>query len=350
MLLLHTKGPWGMAANDGFLYVASFGSDQVLVFDIMDNGKFVNAFGDSDTLDSPEGIAISRDKTTLYVASFLDSRIVAFDLLDSMMSKKPRTILCGKPVDLDYLTQEALEQRSTTKSMGLVNSPHHSQCELYSDMLHGPEGLTVMNDGRLAIASYYNHSVLIMDVEEIAGGGGGGVGGGSLEVFMGPPGTLEGIMAIAEDEDCVVEFNDEGQSYNMVVNTQPCLLIAAYKISGHISKFVHDHQGGMRGWYYAGSAMTSSILHGPSSLFILDDGSAVVGSYDGNSLLLFNATEAGIERELVLETIGRLDDSSQKKTRKHKRLLYEGSPHTGQQQQRSGTTRRRKTKTGGVQL
>jgi hypothetical protein len=331
-----------MAANDGFLYVASFGSDQVLVFDIMDNGKFVNAFGDSDTLDSPEGIAISKDKTTLYVASFLDSRIMAFDLLDSM-SKKPRTILCGKPVDLDYLTQEALEQLSTTKSIGLVNNPHHSQCELYSDMLHGPEGLTVMNDGRLAIASYYNHSVLIMDVEEIAGGG-----GGSLEVFMGPPGTLEGIMAIAEDEDCVVEFNDEGQSCNMVVNTQPCLLIAAYKISGHISKFVHDHQGGMRGWYYAGSAMTSSILHGPSSLFILDDGSAVVGSYDGNSLLLFNATEAGIEREFVLETIGRLDDSSKKKMRKHKRLLYEGSPHTRQQQQQSGTTKRRKT--GGVRL
>ena len=59
--------------------MSSFGSDQVLVFDVA-SGRFIDALGDSDSLDSPEGIAISTDGGTLYVASFLNSRILAFDI------------------------------------------------------------------------------------------------------------------------------------------------------------------------------------------------------------------------------------------------------------------------------
>ena len=73
------NGPWGLAADsEGRLFVASFGSDQVLAFS--DEGEFLGAVGDSESLDSPEGLALSPDGRTLVVASFLDSRIVAFDL------------------------------------------------------------------------------------------------------------------------------------------------------------------------------------------------------------------------------------------------------------------------------
>ena len=53
------NGPWGLAYARGLLYVSSFGSDQVLVFEAS-SGRFLDALGDSDSLDSPEGIAVSR--------------------------------------------------------------------------------------------------------------------------------------------------------------------------------------------------------------------------------------------------------------------------------------------------
>ncbi len=40
-----STGPWGLAESRGLLYVASFGSDQVLVFDLA-SGKFLDALGD----------------------------------------------------------------------------------------------------------------------------------------------------------------------------------------------------------------------------------------------------------------------------------------------------------------
>lgn len=71
---LGTDGPWGMAGKDGILYVASFGSDQIIKFDIR-NGLFLGYFGDSTVLDSPEGIRFGPDGL-LYVVSFLRNEVI----------------------------------------------------------------------------------------------------------------------------------------------------------------------------------------------------------------------------------------------------------------------------------
>jgi hypothetical protein len=41
----HDIGPWGLAQAGGLLYVSSFGSDQILVFNVI-SGEFIDALGD----------------------------------------------------------------------------------------------------------------------------------------------------------------------------------------------------------------------------------------------------------------------------------------------------------------
>ena len=72
-------GPWGMVIKQDLFYVTSFGSDQVLVFSVS-NGEFFDAFGDSSSLDCPEGIAIDNNNSNLiYVVNYGSSNIAIFD-------------------------------------------------------------------------------------------------------------------------------------------------------------------------------------------------------------------------------------------------------------------------------
>ena len=265
-----------MAHSGAHLFVASFGSDQVLVFEAL-TGRFVDAMGDSDTLDSPEGLALSTDGSTLFVASFLDSRIVAFQISaneseasaqDEFTDHQPRTLIRGLPVDLEYL----------------MNGYEGKYVDTHDDgdrvaMLHVPEDIVAVDDNRIAVTSYYNKSVLILDSRS----------GDLLEVITGPVGSLEGPMGIALEEPCY-----RGRS---------CLLVTAYKSRepGIISRFVDFPDGG---WKYDGFAMSSNRLVGPAAVAVLNDGSALACSYDDSSLLVFNATDAAQERAVVLSLTG----------------------------------------------
>ena len=132
--------------------MSSFGSDQVLVFDVA-SGRFIDALGDSDSLDSPEGIAISTDGGTLYVASFLNSRILAFDIKVRSWAASPvQTIVAGTPVDLDYLADD---------------SDQHPPLAGVS-MLHGPEGVLLLDKRHIAVTSYYNKSVVIVPANQLS--------------------------------------------------------------------------------------------------------------------------------------------------------------------------------------
>jgi len=338
------NGPWGLAHTMGRLFVSSFGSDQILVFEAS-SGRFIDAFGDSGSLDSPEGLALNRDATILYAASFLDSRIVAFDLPDIWSQygeegrydsdgaviglqetfafgpvSTGRTIATGLPVDLDYLVSDGNGNDYGMESAGI--SP-----------LHGPENIVVLlpsargygsSRERLAVTSYYNSSVVILDAAD----------GTLLEVVTGPPGTLDYPVGIAVDDDCVAKRGD-------------CLLVTTYKnaqrkhgqsgggnagtsgasgfeemAEGSVSRFVDD---GTHGWHFDGIALSAPLLRGPSAVTVLPDGSALVCAYDGSALLLFNATEAGLERKYIASVAGSLAN---------KELFYESGPYS------SGISRR----------
>ena len=221
------NGPWGLAADrSGRLFVSSFGSDQILVFDDQ-SGEFLDSLGDSTSLDSPEGIAISPDGETLLVASFLDSRIVAFDIGESSgdgegddidededgissssggggggggggssgrsssSSSRTRfsgdwwTVAAGAPVDLEYMVERIEEQRAREDALArgdldLEAASSLSTPEYSLDLLHGPEDILFLEDlgvvgggggsgrggdYRFAVSSHYNSSVLVLSLE-----------------------------------------------------------------------------------------------------------------------------------------------------------------------------------------
>eukprot|EP00617_Octactis_speculum_P021344 CAMPEP_0185747046 /NCGR_PEP_ID=MMETSP1174-20130828/5723_1 /TAXON_ID=35687 /ORGANISM="Dictyocha speculum, Strain CCMP1381" /LENGTH=259 /DNA_ID=CAMNT_0028422069 /DNA_START=377 /DNA_END=1156 /DNA_ORIENTATION=+ len=241
------NGPWGLEEYMGHVYVASFGSDQILVFS--QKGEFLDALGGSDTLDSPEGITVSPDGW-LFVASFLDSRIVSFNLNDTTTTHPaPRTLAVGTPVDMEYLNGDYSDYTLEREKHGRTS------------FLHGPEDV-LFADGMLLVSSHYNNSVLALDPST-----------GTIEaVFQGP---IEGPMGLALDRD------------------KHTLFVTSYR-SKSVTRF--DVQTGE----YTGIAVRDPHLLGPSSMTLLEDGSMLVAAYEASALLLFNCT-AGWARMLVLE-------------------------------------------------
>lgn len=74
-------GPWGLTAYNSTLFVSSFGSDQILVFSMPDS-RFIHAFGNSDTLDCPEGIVIDVSQQIMYIINYASNSIAVYDLHD----------------------------------------------------------------------------------------------------------------------------------------------------------------------------------------------------------------------------------------------------------------------------
>ena len=361
------NGPWGLAADsEGRLFVASFGSDQVLAFS--DEGEFLGAVGDSESLDSPEGLALSPDGRTLVVASFLDSRIVAFDLSrapffvappDSKKKKTKKkgteeasgesggvpwwTVAEGTPVDLEYMVarvearrrreQQQQEQEAIGQFDPILDDPAAATGDspLSLDLLHGPEDIVFLEDyfgstsksdhrpssssspssssaaaaasgggggrgvsGRIAVSSHYNRSILVLDL-----------GSGAVEeVMYGVQGALDVPMGLAVDDqadDLHHPTPTQSGLGGLGSSSSSVILCTSYssREPGLVARFV--------GGAYAGVAMSSKHLAGPSAIQILSDRSVLVASYDTNAILVFNrsaSAAADAERELVLRASG----------------------------------------------
>jgi len=291
------NGPWGLAYARGLLYVSSFGSDQVLVFEAS-SGRFLDALGDSDSLDSPEGIAVSDDGSELFVASFLDSRIVAFDIAPHMYSPSSmghgpasqsgrpsfRTVARGRPVDLDYLiSEEEVDSSGDTSWRG--GDPSRPLGRRHLEQLHGPEGLAVLgSSGLLAVSSYYNNSVLLLDPET-----------GALKAALEAPNTLgmPGPMGLAYSPGPCDAQDGLGAGLGAGSGSEQgrgCLLVAAYKSKGNskearglVARFEltgrapkespkesPKEMGSAGGWRYAGPAYSSAKLAGPVAVALVE--------------------------------------------------------------------------------
>ena len=99
---------------------------------------------------------------------------------------------------------------------------------------------------------------------------------------------------------------------------------------------------------YAGVALSSKYLAGPSAVAVLPDRSALVASYDTNGILLFNMSDDGARatRELVLRATGSMRKRQERQRRR--RAEYGGGAEAGdslsQQQDWDRPPPQRKTK------
>ncbi|XP_065051465.1 protein lin-41-like isoform X2 [Rhopilema esculentum] len=114
-------GPWGIAVDSDFVYIASFTTDQIHKYEKV-SGRFISVFGNENELDCPEGMAFGPNKT-LYVASFLNDQVVKY-------------------------TQEG-------QYLGVVADQ--------SKGLKGPEGVAFLRNGTLLVSSHYTDNVIMLD-------------------------------------------------------------------------------------------------------------------------------------------------------------------------------------------
>jgi hypothetical protein len=70
-------GPWGLEHFENKLFISSFSSDQILVFNIT-TGGYIYGFGNSVELNCPEGMTLGGDGY-LYVVSYLNNEIVRYN-------------------------------------------------------------------------------------------------------------------------------------------------------------------------------------------------------------------------------------------------------------------------------
>ena len=112
-------GPWGLAQLGNELFVASFSTDQILVFDI-NTGEYLTVFGNEEELNSPEGLVIGSDGL-MYVSSHLNNEIVVYN-------------------------------PATKIKLGVA---------VKAGTLSGPEGLTFMNPNLLAVTSHWSSSIFV---------------------------------------------------------------------------------------------------------------------------------------------------------------------------------------------
>lgn len=209
-------GPWGMVADDKYLYVASFATDQIHKYDLQ-TGKFVGAFGNESYLDCPEGMARGPNNT-IYVASFLDDRVVKFSLPDGkflgVVANKSHGL--KGPEDVAFLPDGSLLICSHYSDTVLrFNSFSGEKLGVFA-RVEKPVGLTVGSDGHVYVTSYVTNSILrfngqtgdFMDVYAA----GGGLQGPSSVSFA----DVRTLYAASYDSDRVVEFNStSGITYTL---------------------------------------------------------------------------------------------------------------------------------------
>jgi len=225
-------GPWGMAARRGQLFVSSFGTDHVMVFDLASRA-FVAAFGGSTVLDCPEGLAFDS-AGRLYVASFLSNDVVVFNA--------SRSEGYGGGGGGTYEAPALLRR-------------------LRSDHLEGPEDVAFdpLNE-HVLVSSHSNHSVLRFSARTQSLGRLVAVIGPAEQALGGPVGiAVDGhgsIFAASYRHNRVVRYTNDG--------------------SRGTYKGVYANAEGMRG--------PSGIAFDASGLLL------AVASYDNSRLFLFNTS------------------------------------------------------------
>ena len=264
-------GPWGLATHKQELFVASFGSDQILAFSLKKK-RFERSLGSSDSLDSPEGLAVRG--TTLFAASFLDSRIVAFDLSDD----SSRTIAAGDPVDIDIeagvFVDAAADVVEARRSLwGLSSTEHHRRLPL----LKGPEHVLLTSRGSLLVSSLHNQSLVEIDLLEpprILRGDLGSIADGPL-----------GIALVSDSHTAdLVRRRANLPSFHDDADPSDLLLVASYRTD---EVFAVEFDGTAKSLRLTS---TDDDLRGPAALALdpHDPGGIYIACYESGAVLYFN--------------------------------------------------------------
>eukprot|EP00633_Aureoumbra_lagunensis_P008117 CAMPEP_0197321170 /NCGR_PEP_ID=MMETSP0891-20130614/63600_1 /TAXON_ID=44058 ORGANISM="Aureoumbra lagunensis, Strain CCMP1510" /NCGR_SAMPLE_ID=MMETSP0891 /ASSEMBLY_ACC=CAM_ASM_000534 /LENGTH=392 /DNA_ID=CAMNT_0042812897 /DNA_START=128 /DNA_END=1306 /DNA_ORIENTATION=- len=283
-------GPWGLACYEKILFIASFGSDQVLAFS-KKSRRFLYSLGSSEDLDSPEGLAIID--TTLYVASFLDSRIVAFDLTENSSS---RTIFSGDPIDIDYNAGIFISASSRQKK----------QDNNYLPQLRGPEQLLAIQTPKyLLVSSLHNDSVLLLD--PIAGAllraDLGNVVDGSLGMAHVPSHAAHLFRYdISQQNDLLLlaSYRDD-DVFVLDLYADPLEPGLAATSLGLLTTTADDR-------HIANPSAANSlhrILRGPAALALdpANPASLYVACYESGSLLFFNLSSSSPHQHVMIESV-----------------------------------------------
>lgn len=256
-------GPWGMARYGGILYVASFGSDQILGFDLA--GHLKKIVGGPRFLDSPEGLAM--DGGTILAASFLDSRLVRIEPSTSEIT----TLFLGVPIEAD-LEAGAFRPRDEAQT-------RHSaaiEAELWGDnplkdaafrgLLRGPEHVALVDD-ILFVSSLHNDTLLEFDGLEIA------------RVYD----NLDGPLGLA-----VVRADSTGPIRRLLYKDgdAPLLLVASYRSDRVLALDLGDRT-------VTPLPLRDQRLIGPSALAIDPEHatSLYVACYDSGAVLYFDLND-----------------------------------------------------------
>lgn len=252
-------GAWGLASYDDSLLVASFGSDQVLIFDT--KGQFRSALGGAHVLDSPEGLVVRGQR--LVVASFLDSKIVQLDLATG----DARPLAAGVPIEVDIEAGDFRPRRDRADAEARLWGEKTLELPP-SDHLRGPENLVLAGD-QLFVSSLHNDTLLALNAATLR-----------LEnVYTGLDGPL-GLVAL--DSNIARPFR---AALNKPHANAPLLLIASYRGDHIIALDLDDAT-------LDPLPLADPRLQGPSAIAVdpRHPEALYVACYDTGALLYFNVS------------------------------------------------------------
>ena len=165
-------GPWGMAVRGEQLFVSSFGTDQILVFNAS-TGEYATSFGNSEELDCPEGLAFDA-AGRLYVASFLSNDVAVYAAAAAdrgpVLVKRLRSHWLNGPEDvaIDPVSGDLFVSSHYNHTVVRFSTrPTHSAglgrtvaVVGAHEQLAGPVGITIDDSGQLYAAAYRHNRVV----------------------------------------------------------------------------------------------------------------------------------------------------------------------------------------------
>jgi hypothetical protein len=246
------EGPWSMQTFNSTLYVSMFGSDQILLFSLKQEnfGWFIDAFGDTEHLDCPEGTAIDPQNEVMYIANYCSSSIVIFDL------KTHRYLR-------DFVTH--------TSSFGYLMGPETVVLDAASKML--------------AVASYANNSVLFFSVEsgqllKVVGGYADKKGGATDTASV----TVSGTGAVTSYPGAADTVGHLAGPCGLALTPHGTYVVTLYR--AHSVVEIDPHGGFVR---VLADQRTEKRLRGPAGV-VYRSSSFIVASYDNKKVLIFNSS------------------------------------------------------------
>lgn len=209
-------GPSGLAYDDylNWLFVSSFGSDEVLAYDA-DDGSLQKRYGNENELDCPEAIAIGPDGL-LYVGSYLKGWIVRYNIttsaflgvfaMDRQLQLLEEMVFHGSKLLISSFFSNAIfqfnisysEKSNILSATEVVSSSYLATSNRISNFfssptIRGPVGLVVGPDKNVYVTSYKRNVVIKLNGQNGNYIGLAAVGGdmqGVSSICFGPDGTL----------------------------------------------------------------------------------------------------------------------------------------------------------------